>query len=103
MLFCHCHKFSNYFCIHVNWIIQWSSAQKQQQTAREVEERYGIPGVIGFIDGTHIRLASAPGCDKDYYNRKGYPSMQLQVHQYTPNEQIIILDITDTCLIITKM
>jgi len=32
-----------------------------------------------------IRLASAPGCDKDYYNRKGYPSMQLQVHQYTPN------------------
>ncbi|XP_061177501.1 putative nuclease HARBI1, partial [Saccostrea echinata] len=69
-------------------IIQWPSAQKQQQTAREVEDKYGIPGVIGFMDGTHISLASAPDGDRDYYNRKGFPSMQLQV--VTDSNMLII-------------
>ena len=32
--------------------------------------------VVGFIDGTHIRL---PGGDTDYFNRKMYPSIQLQI------------------------
>lgn len=52
---------------------------KQLQIAEEVENSRGIPGLVGFIDGTHIRLTHAPNGDNDYYNRKGYPSMQLQV------------------------
>ncbi|XP_061183155.1 putative nuclease HARBI1 [Saccostrea echinata] len=69
-------------------IIQWPSAQKRQQTAREVEDKYGISDVIGFMDGTHIRLASAPDGDRDYYNRRGFPSMQLQV--VTDSNMLII-------------
>ena len=39
----------------------------------------GIPGVIGFIDGTHLRLPFRIKCDQDYINRKGYASILLQV------------------------
>lgn len=55
---------------------------KQLQIAEEVENSRGIPGLVGFIDGTHIRLTHAPNGDNDYYNRKGYPSMQLQVTHF---------------------
>lgn len=39
--------------------------------------------MTGFIDGTHIRLSAAIGGERDYYNRKGYPSIQLQVKHIT--------------------
>lgn len=38
-----------------------------------------MPNCIGFIDGTHIGLSFLPNGDKDYINRKGYPSIQLQL------------------------
>ena len=38
-----------------------------------------MKGCIGFIDGTHIRLASSLCGERDYYNHKGFPSIQLQV------------------------
>ncbi|KAK3107692.1 hypothetical protein FSP39_020061 [Pinctada imbricata] len=59
-------------------VIRWPNGEEQKEIAREVQRNCGIPGVVGFIDGTHIRLASAPGGDRNFYNRKGYPSMQLQ-------------------------
>lgn len=38
----------------------------------------GFPGIIGCIDGTHIKI-SAPKVDKDsYVNRKGFYSIILQ-------------------------
>eukprot|EP00105_Crassostrea_gigas_P014661 XP_011431404.1 PREDICTED: uncharacterized protein LOC105331065 [Crassostrea gigas] len=60
-------------------IIRWPSTVKQLQIAEEVENSCGIPGAVGFIDGTHIRPIHGPDGDYDYYNRKGYPSMQLQM------------------------
>jgi hypothetical protein len=44
---------------------------------RTRQEMCGMPGVVGAIDGTYI-----PGPSdhrSSYINRKGYPSMQLQV------------------------
>lgn len=38
-----------------------------------------MPNCIGFIDETHIGLSFLPNGDKDYINRKGYPSIQLQL------------------------
>lgn len=55
---------------------------KQLQIAEEVENSCGISGAVGFIDGTHIRPTHAPDGDYDYYNRKGYPSMQLEVTHF---------------------
>lgn len=55
---------------------------KQPQIAEEEENYCGIPGAVGFIDGNHIRPIHAPDGDYDYYNRKGYTSMQLQVTHF---------------------
>jgi hypothetical protein len=60
-------------------IIRWSSPHRQVEIASEVETVCSLPGVVGFIDGTHIRLSAALGGEQDYYNIKGYPSIQLQV------------------------
>ncbi|VDI18195.1 Hypothetical predicted protein [Mytilus galloprovincialis] len=59
-------------------IIRWPSPRQQTEIATEVEAVCSLPGVTGFIDGTHIRLSAAIGGERDYYNRKGYPSIQLQ-------------------------
>lgn len=51
-----------------------------QSTADGFKARCGIPGVIGAIDGTHMAV---PGLRSEhrasYINRKGYPSVHLQV------------------------
>lgn len=61
-------------------VIQWPSPEQQQRTAIEIQDMCSLPGVVGFIDGTHIRISSALQGQKDYYNRKGFPSIQLQVN-----------------------
>lgn len=60
-------------------IIDWPSIQTQQAISRDFQLQSGIPGIIGALDGTHIRLYSAPKGDRDYFNRKQFPSIQLQV------------------------
>nr|XP_022311849.1 protein ANTAGONIST OF LIKE HETEROCHROMATIN PROTEIN 1-like [Crassostrea virginica] len=59
-------------------VVCWPNAQRQMEIAQEVENLCQLRGVIGFIDGTHVRLSSAIKGDRDFYNRKGYPSMQVQ-------------------------
>lgn len=60
-------------------VIRWPTPQQQVDIARYIEDKCALPGVVGFLDGCHIRLSSALKGDRDYYNRKGYPSMHLQV------------------------
>ena len=60
-------------------IIQWPDLQAQRDIAIEFQLLSALPGVIGAVDGTHIRLSAALKGDTDYINRKGFPSMQLQV------------------------
>ncbi|CAC5368191.1 unnamed protein product [Mytilus coruscus] len=55
------------------------SLQRQDELSREIQLLHMLPNIIGAIDGTHIRLSSCPSNDNDYYNRKGFPSMQLQL------------------------
>ncbi|XP_046567601.1 putative nuclease HARBI1 [Haliotis rubra] len=62
-----------------NRMIRWPDEQRRAEIAATVQQNSGFPGVVGFLDGTHIRLSSPIGQDRDYYNRKGYPSMQLQL------------------------
>ncbi|XP_041372407.1 putative nuclease HARBI1 isoform X2 [Gigantopelta aegis] len=71
-----------------NRLIRWPNEQQRQDIAQAVQGTSGFPGVIGYLDGTHIRLSAPIGGDRDYYNRKGFPSMQLQV-VVDPNMTII--------------
>ena len=54
-------------------------AFKHSKPYPDFQLQSGIPGIIGALDGTHIRLYSAPKGDRDYFNRKQFPSIQLQV------------------------
>ncbi|XP_070549917.1 putative nuclease HARBI1 [Ptychodera flava] len=47
--------------------------------ATSIRRQKRVPGVVGVIDGTHIRITNLPGQDGDFINRKGYPSVQLQL------------------------
>ncbi|CAC5421676.1 unnamed protein product [Mytilus coruscus] len=71
------------FCEIFLDIIQWPSLQRQDELSREIQLLHMLPNIIGAIDGTHIRLSSCPSNDNDYYNRKGFPSMQLQAVERT--------------------
>jgi predicted DNA-binding protein YlxM (UPF0122 family) len=59
--------------------IKWPSIEEQAEISANIEEQSHIPNCVGFIDGTHIRLSAVPDGEQDYINRKGYPSVQLQL------------------------
>ncbi|XP_021340220.1 putative nuclease HARBI1 [Mizuhopecten yessoensis] len=66
-------------CNEMQKYIHWPDQTEQDEAAEEIKNSTGIPGVVGFIDGTHIRLSSVPNGDSGYIDRKGFPSLQLQV------------------------
>jgi hypothetical protein len=39
-----------------------------------------MAGVVGFIDGTHIRIVRPQNHEKNYVNRKNYHSLNVQVN-----------------------
>lgn len=62
-----------------SYFIKWPSQQECNETSERVRAMWHFPGVIGSVDGTHIRI-SAPNDQPDaYINRKGFHSLQLQV------------------------
>ena len=58
------------------------------------EEEGGFPGIIGLIDGTHIRIR-APEDDPDaYIDRKKFFSLNVQVTEKQVFVNIVELDNT---------
>lgn len=66
------------------WICpQWIKMPRSEEEDTIMEGFFnmcGFPGVMGCVDGTHIRIKS-PGDDvkRLYYNRKGYYSINAMV------------------------
>ena len=44
----------------------------------EFEELYGIPQIVGAVDGCHIEINAPPENYEDYFNRKQHYSVNLQ-------------------------
>ncbi|KAJ8914350.1 hypothetical protein NQ315_011338 [Exocentrus adspersus] len=59
--------------------ISWPNHQEALHTAAELERASGFPGVIGIIDGTHIKIPAPKENSAAYLNRKNVHSIQLQV------------------------
>ena len=59
-------------------IISWPTPEEKQVIKDYYERKNGFPGVIGSLDGTHIRISSPRENKKSYINRKGFHSIQLQ-------------------------
>lgn len=61
---------------------QWIVLEKSQEEEEKIKQSFfgsgGLPGVVGCIDGTHVRIKS-PGINEQhlYYNRKGYYSINV--------------------------
>lgn len=60
--------------------IQFPTTQEATATKqREFLALYGMKGIIGVIDGTHVRLAPPEEFTKEYVNRKGQHTINVQV------------------------
>ncbi|MCO5585972.1 hypothetical protein L7F22_039908 [Adiantum nelumboides] len=59
--------------------IKWPSLERMQSLAREFEAIQGIPYVIGAVDGSHIPIIAPRAHHEDYFNRKGFHSIILQM------------------------
>ena len=52
--------------------------QELQELMDEFEEEYGIPQIVGAIDGCHIEINALKDIYEDYVNRKQHYSVNLQ-------------------------
>lgn len=65
----------------------------QEEAARTKQDFYlksGIPGIVGCIDGTHIRIQAPSEHEYLYLNRKGYHSLNVQL---VCNSDMTIIDL----------
>ncbi|XP_017467073.1 PREDICTED: putative nuclease HARBI1 [Rhagoletis zephyria] len=61
------------------WIKLNVSESERRQCKSFFFNKWGIPGVIGCIDGTHIELIKPLTDAPSYYNRKGYFSINAMI------------------------
>ena len=59
--------------------IKWPSTEAEiVQTKRGFYDKGGFPGVIGCVDGTHIKIQGPTQNENNYVNRKGFHSINVQ-------------------------
>lgn len=58
--------------------IVWPSHDEIQQVKEGFYRKGGFPGVIGCIDGTHVRIQGPADHENDFVNRKGFHSINVQ-------------------------
>jgi hypothetical protein len=63
----------------VKQYISWPSYERQRHISEGFETNTTFPGIVGVMDGTHIRIVNCPGGQQDYINRKGFASIQAQL------------------------
>ncbi|XP_049446958.1 putative nuclease HARBI1 [Epinephelus fuscoguttatus] len=66
------------FCTMVPTFISWFTECEKLATSAALRAMCGIDGIIGAIDGCHIKLQRPPIRGGDYLNRKRYYSVVLQ-------------------------
>lgn len=54
------------------------TTQEIRNKMDKFEESYGIPQIMGAIDGCHIEINAPPDNHEDYFNRKQHYSVNLQ-------------------------
>lgn len=70
--------------------ITYPTTEESRVTAQEFYGKYGIPGVVGCIDGTHINIVGPNKNKHLYYNRKGKYSLNVTLVSLFKNMYIHI-------------
>jgi len=53
----------------------WPKSRERKKISKRFLEKYGIPGVVGIVDGTHVIFSQKPVIDGEtYYCRKQFYS-----------------------------
>jgi len=60
------------------FIVWPSDPVEMHEVKRGFFDKGGFPGVVGCIDGTHVRIQGPNRNENDYVNRKGYHSINVQ-------------------------
>ncbi|XP_049307379.1 putative nuclease HARBI1 [Bactrocera dorsalis] len=61
------------------WISLIMTTEEQNQSKIHFHQKFGIPGIIGCIDGTHIRITKPHKDPNLFYNRKGFFSINAMI------------------------
>ena len=61
-----------------NEFISWPSPAELQEIKRGFYDKGGFPGIIGCVDGTHVRIQAPIANENDFVNRKGFHSINVQ-------------------------
>ncbi|KAJ8720629.1 hypothetical protein PYW08_006094 [Mythimna loreyi] len=69
----------NHHAIMAKWIVFPKTRQDRSFIKQEFQRRFGLPGVIGCIDCTHVALVKPNNEEHLFYNRKGYHSLNVQM------------------------
>lgn len=62
---------------HQEDFIKWPTLEEAPNVAAIFMRRTGVPGVVGSIDGCHIKIDSPKENEKDYVNRKFFHSINV--------------------------
>ena len=61
-------------------LMRWPNKEQRELSAAAIKKYHFFRNCIGYIDGTHFRLAQKPTKHAEtYYNRKGFYSLNCQV------------------------
>jgi hypothetical protein len=61
------------------WIQFPVTEESRQAVQMEFMEKFGFPGIIGAIDGTHVAILQPVQDEHLYFNRKGFHSKNVQI------------------------
>ena len=53
--------------------------EEASKTKQDFYSKSGVPGIVGCIDGTHVRIQAPSDHEYLYVNRKGYHSINVQI------------------------
>ncbi|XP_014205426.1 protein ANTAGONIST OF LIKE HETEROCHROMATIN PROTEIN 1-like [Copidosoma floridanum] len=66
-------------CKTSNSFIKWPCPEEANIISQVIEEKYGLPGVIGAVDGTHVKTPTLKRDAQSHVNQKNVRTVQLQV------------------------
>ena len=71
-------KVTNALVLHKDRFIKWPNPAENAKSKRNFFLRGGFPGVIGCVDGTHVRIHAPSEDESLYVNIKGWLSVNVQ-------------------------